>query len=99
MAFSDKIRDIYQNQLAEIKNAGIFKEERFIHSTQAADIEVEFPTGSSLKKVINMCANNYLGLSSHPDVVKAAPTLSSIFLRVPISLSNVSLSSAAMVPK
>jgi glycine C-acetyltransferase len=33
---------------------------------------VEYPAGSSLKKVINMCANNYLGLSSHPEVVKAA---------------------------
>jgi len=58
--------------LEQIRNAGIFKEERYIHSSQAADIEVEFPAGSSLKTVINMCANNYLGLSSHPEVVKAA---------------------------
>ena len=72
MAFSKEVRDLYQTQLKEIESAGIFKQERFIHSTQAADIEVEFPTGSSLKKVINMCANNYLGLSSHPEVVKAA---------------------------
>jgi len=72
MAFSEKIKSIYQEQLEGIQEAGIFKQERFIHSTQAADIEVEFPTGSSLKKVINMCANNYLGLSSHPEVVKAA---------------------------
>lgn len=72
MSFSDTVRDIYKQQLKEIQDAGIFKQERFIHSAQAADIEVEFPTGSSLKKVINMCANNYLGLSSHPDVVKAA---------------------------
>lgn len=72
MAFSDKVRKAYQDQLSEIQNAGIFKQERFIHSTQAADIEVEFPTGSNLQKVINMCANNYLGLSSHPEVIKAA---------------------------
>ncbi|MBW6515314.1 MAG: glycine C-acetyltransferase [Candidatus Cloacimonetes bacterium] len=72
MSYSDKIRGIYQEQLKSIQDAGIFKVERFIHSAQAADIEVEFPTGSSLKKVINMCANNYLGLSSHPEVVKAA---------------------------
>ena len=58
--------------MEQIRNAGIFKEERYIHSSQAADIEVEFPAGSSLKTVINMCANNYLGLSSHPEVVKAA---------------------------
>jgi len=72
MSYSEKIKNLYQNQLAEIRNAGIFKEERFIHSSQAADIEVEFPSGAGIKKVINMCSNNYLGLSSHPDVLKAA---------------------------
>ncbi|MCI0523223.1 MAG: aminotransferase class I/II-fold pyridoxal phosphate-dependent enzyme, partial [Bacteroidales bacterium] len=72
MSYPDKIRNIYLTQLSEIQHAGIFKEERFIHSSQSADIEVEFPTGSDLKKVINMCANNYLGLSSHPEVIKAA---------------------------
>lgn len=72
MGYSDKVRGIYQDQITALRDAGLLKQERFIHSAQAADIEVEFPTGSSLKKVINMCANNYLGLSSHPDVVKAA---------------------------
>lgn len=72
MAYSNKVRTMYQEQLGEMKEKGLFKEERFIHSSQAADIEVEFPRGSSAKKVINMCANNYLGLSSHPDVIKAA---------------------------
>ncbi len=72
MSYSEKTRDLYLSQLADIRNAGIFKEERFIHSSQAADIEVEFPSGSDLKKVINMCSNNYLGLSSHPEVIKAA---------------------------
>lgn len=72
MGYSDKVRGIYQEQIKALRDAGLLKQERFIHSAQGADIEVEFPTGSSLKKVINMCANNYLGLSSHPDVVKAA---------------------------
>jgi glycine C-acetyltransferase len=72
MGYSDNVRGIYQQTLKGIQDAGLFKQERFIHSSQAADIEVEFPTGSSVKKVINMCANNYLGLSSHPDVIKAA---------------------------
>ncbi len=63
---------MYVDTLNGIREAGLFKQERFIHSAQAADIEVEFPTGSSLKKVINICANNYLGLSSHPEVIKAA---------------------------
>ena len=72
MSYSDKVKDLYLTQLKEIQSAGIYKEERFIHSSQAADIEVEFPKGSDLKNVINMCANNYLGLSSHPEVLKAA---------------------------
>jgi glycine C-acetyltransferase len=72
MAYPDKTRDTYKGILQGLQDAGIFKQERFIHSPQAADIEVEFPAGSSLRKVINMCANNYLGLSSHPEVVAAA---------------------------
>src|SRR4030042_5038421 len=72
MSYNDKIRNMYQAQLGDIRNAGIYKEERFIHSTQAADIEVEFPSGADVMKIINMCANNYLGLSSHPEVIKAA---------------------------
>ncbi len=72
MGYSDKIRSLYQEQLDTIEQAGLFKKERFIHSTQQADIEVEYPTGSEVRKAINICANNYLGLSSHPEVIKAA---------------------------
>jgi len=72
MSYSDKIRATYQAQLKDMQDKGLLKQERYIHSTQAADIEVEFPTGAAVKKVINMCANNYLGLSSHPEIVKAA---------------------------
>jgi glycine C-acetyltransferase len=72
MSYNDRVREIYAKQLNDIREAGIFKQERFIHSPQAPDIEVEFPSGADLKKVINVCANNYLGLSSHPEVVQAA---------------------------
>ncbi len=72
MAYSEKARETYKAELNGLKAAGLFKEERYIHAPQGAEIEVEFPVGSSTKKVINMCANNYLGLSSHPDVIKAA---------------------------
>ena len=54
MGYSNKIKEVLQNELNTIENAGIFKKERYIHSVQAADIEVEFPTGSSIKKLINM---------------------------------------------
>ena len=72
MAYNSETRAIYNSQLEDLKTQGIFKEERAICSPQDSDIEVEFPIGAEQKRVINMCANNYLGLSSHPDVVKAA---------------------------
>jgi len=72
MAYSEKAKGFYQNELTTIRQGGLFKEERYIESPQAANITVEFPKGAAQKQVINLCANNYLGLSSHPDVVKAA---------------------------
>ncbi|MBM3297429.1 MAG: aminotransferase class I/II-fold pyridoxal phosphate-dependent enzyme, partial [Candidatus Aminicenantes bacterium] len=63
---------MYLKEIEELKAQGLFKQERYIHAPQAADIEVEFPAGSPLKKVVNMCSNNYLGLSSHPEVIQAA---------------------------
>jgi glycine C-acetyltransferase len=72
MAYPAAIHEALQAELQSLREKGIFKEERLIHSPQAAGIEVEFPRGASLKKVINLCSNNYLGLSSHPEVIAAA---------------------------
>lgn len=65
-------RELYGAELDAIRAAGLFKEERFIRSAQGAEIEVEFPAGAPPRRVLNLCANNYLGLSSHPRVVAAA---------------------------
>lgn len=56
-----------QNELKGIEEAGLYKRERIITSPQGADIQVQ-----GGKEVINFCANNYLGLSSHPDVIASA---------------------------
>jgi glycine C-acetyltransferase len=72
MAFSESFRNCYQSDIEGIKAAGLFKEERYIHSPQSSEIEVEFPAGSAIRKCINICSNNYLGLSSHPKVIAAA---------------------------
>ncbi len=72
MAYAEEIRKALSDEVAGIKTAGLFKEERGICAPQDSEIEVQYPIGSAEKRVINMCANNYLGLSSHPDVVAAA---------------------------
>ena len=61
------IQQYLQKELAEIKEAGLYKKERIITSAQDAVITI-----STGEKVINFCANNYLGLSSHPEVIQAA---------------------------
>ena len=61
-----------QAELASIREAGLYKEERQILTPQAADIRVVYPEGEAPRGVINFCANNYLGLSSHPKVIAAA---------------------------
>src|SRR5690554_4949177 len=61
-----KIKEHLQNELNSIEENGLFKRERIITSAQGAEITVNGET------VLNFCANNYLGLSSHPEVIKAA---------------------------
>jgi glycine C-acetyltransferase len=61
-----KIQDYLQTELNSIQSQGLFKKERIITSPQGAEITVNGKT------VLNFCANNYLGLSSHPEVVQAA---------------------------
>ena len=72
MSFSAQARERYQADIRGLLDAGLLKEERFIHAPQGAEIEVEFPAGQPPRHVVNLCANNYLGLSSHPRVVAAA---------------------------
>lgn len=62
-----KLKPVLEKELQSIREAGLFKTERIITSPQGADIKIN--TG---QEVVNFCANNYLGLSSHPRVIEAA---------------------------
>ena len=61
-----KFKEHLQKELQEIKDAGLYKQERFIEGQQQAAIQV------AGKEVLNFCANNYLGLSNHPRLIQAA---------------------------
>ncbi len=63
----DNFKEFLTKEIQDIRDAGLYKEERIIVSPQGAEITLE-----SGQKVLNFCANNYLGLSNHPELVKAA---------------------------
>lgn len=65
--YSDQFKKQLTDEIQNIKDDGLFKKERIITSPQGAEITLD-----SGEKVLNFCANNYLGLSSHPEVVQAA---------------------------
>lgn len=69
---NEKLTSRVELELEEIRKNGLYKTERVIKSPQGADIVVAVPDGTGTKQVINFCANNYLGLSSHPKVIEAA---------------------------
>jgi glycine C-acetyltransferase len=62
-----KIKEDLAQTLQELKQQGLYKNERIITSSQSSQISV-----SGGRSVLNFCANNYLGLANHPEVVKAA---------------------------
>jgi glycine C-acetyltransferase len=72
MTHHNEAADFFRQHLAELHSGHLYKEERYIHSVQGPVITVEYPAGAELKELLNFCANNYLGLSSHPAVIAAA---------------------------
>lgn len=64
--YPENFKKQLQNELSSIESEGLYKKERIISSPQSAEIV------ANGKKVLNFCANNYLGLSSHPEIVQAA---------------------------
>src|SRR5690606_23329897 len=67
---SNSALPLYRSILDDIRDTGLYKEERVITSQQDADIEVREDGREA--EVLNFCANNYLGLANHPDLIEAA---------------------------
>ncbi|HHJ09997.1 MAG TPA: glycine C-acetyltransferase [Bacteroidetes bacterium] len=65
--YSEKVKQHFQKELDSIRESGLFKDERIITSPQGAEITI-----STGEKVLNFCANNYLGLSNSPELIQAA---------------------------
>ena len=63
----NQVQQELQGELTEIREAGLYKEERIITTPQSASIKTD-----DNAEVLNFCANNYLGLSSHPQVIEAS---------------------------
>ena len=63
----ETVKATYENQLREIREAGLYKSERILVSAQSAHVDLRAEKG-----ILNLCANNYLGLADHPEVVQAA---------------------------
>ena len=61
------MKDFLRRQLEEIEVSGLYKKERVLRSSQQAQIDV-----AAAQRVLNMCANNYLGLANHPEIIAAA---------------------------
>jgi len=67
-----RVKYDYAQELLKTRDAGLFKEERSIHSEQKAEISVSFPEGAPAREVLNFCSNNYLGLANHPALIRSA---------------------------
>ena len=61
------MKDFLRRQLEEIEVSGLYKRERVLRSSQQVQIDV-----AAGQRVLNMCANNYLGLANHPEIIAAA---------------------------
>ena len=72
MSYSEGLKNLLASQIEKIKNEGLYKGERYILSSQDTIVSVESPIGVKRQNIINMCSNNYLGLSNHPEILKAA---------------------------
>lgn len=63
----DKFKEFLQQEIKNLEESGLYKRERIIHSPQSTHVDVQQP-----EPVLNLCANNYLGLAQHPEVNRAA---------------------------
>ena len=71
MSFDKRMKDYYLKQIEQTRESNLFKNEKYIYSSQSSCINVRDRSGEKTENIINICSNNYLGMSDHPEVIKA----------------------------
>jgi glycine C-acetyltransferase len=66
------MKDYYLKQIEQIRESNLFKSEKYIYTSQSSCINARDNSGDKTESIINICSNNYLGMSDHPEVIKAA---------------------------
>ncbi len=66
------MKNYYLGQIDQIRESDLFKSEKYIYTSQSSCINARDNSGNKTENIINICANNYLGMSDHPEVIKAA---------------------------
>lgn len=72
MSFDKSMKDYYLKQIEQIRESNLFKSEKYIYTSQSSCINARDNSGDKTESIINICSNNYLGMSDHPEVIKAA---------------------------
>lgn len=72
MSFDKSMKDYYLKQIEQIRESNLYKSEKYIYTSQSSCINARDNSGDRTEKIINICSNNYLGMSNNPEVIKAA---------------------------
>lgn len=72
MSFDKSMKGYYLKQIEQIRESNLYKSEKYIYTSQSSCIDARDNSGDKTENIVNICSNNYLGMSNHPEVIQAA---------------------------